>query len=222
MCVDGNICRVATESDGDAASLQIGLGWIECVPAISNIGLEPGVQIHRFKPLEVAHDHTSRYRQRSTTGYAQMGHVSTDAITQLVQFGGTDDLLSTSGRVSYRVANIIDNRVALIVTGSPSRCYGSRHFSESVRFAISAWIQEREGFIGQLLYLDERRPGSRVGNVSGFDINGCAHGERPGWCNQSLAQVAIHICEFDRRNAGRQDVLFSARSTAAIHSVDVT
>ena len=84
-------------------------------------------------------------------------------------------MLSTTRRVPYRVTDIINDGSALIVARCPARHEGRGHIIETIRFTIPAWMQERQGFIGQILNFDKGRPRGSVGYVSGFHDNGCSN-----------------------------------------------
>ena len=60
----GQGIRKAVRDDHAPAARRC-LGGVEGIPGVAQIGLEPGVQIHRFQIMQPAHDHARRNVERA-------------------------------------------------------------------------------------------------------------------------------------------------------------
>ena len=70
---------VAAVGDGDPVAAGCGLGGVEREPATADVGLEPGVLVHRVEPVQVADDHARRDVEAAAQRDAEVGEVAAHA-----------------------------------------------------------------------------------------------------------------------------------------------
>lgn len=75
---EGNIGRIPAIGNRYTVASWLSLSGIKCVPSTSDKGLKPGMEIHRFKLVEIANDHPSWNAQAAAQCNAQMNKITAD------------------------------------------------------------------------------------------------------------------------------------------------
>lgn len=81
---DRYISSVPAIGNGHSAAMTVVLGGIKGVPASTHIGLKPGVQIHRRKPVKIAHHQARGDADTATQGDAKVRHITAYTFTACI------------------------------------------------------------------------------------------------------------------------------------------
>lgn len=73
-----NISCVPAIGNRNTVASWLSLRGIKCIPSTSHKGFEPGMEIHRFKLVQITNDHPSRNTQTSAESNAQVDKVTAD------------------------------------------------------------------------------------------------------------------------------------------------
>src|SRR6056297_4279003 len=79
LIVDGNIGGIAAVSDRHVAWPQFVLCCVEGIPTACNVGLEPGVHIHRLESVQVADHQPCGDAKASTQSDSQVRKIAANA-----------------------------------------------------------------------------------------------------------------------------------------------
>ena len=77
---EGDVGGVAAVGDDDAVALGDGLHGVEGIPAVADVGFEPGVEVHGLEFMEETDDHAGGDIERAAEGDAEVGVVAADAL----------------------------------------------------------------------------------------------------------------------------------------------
>lgn len=193
-----DVGRIATVGHDDPAAARGGLRGVEGVPAAVQVGLEPGMQVHRLQPMQVSHHHAGGNAQAPAQGDADMGVVAADAGTG---FHGAE---CVGGGIAHAVAvfdmraDPFHDRADLAAAGVGGLHDGLRQVERAIARAVAARQQVLQGVIGQARGRHRRDPRGDGDVALGLDFKFGADAHAPARHDEALTEVAEHVDELGR------------------------
>lgn len=115
LAEDGDVRRIVPIGDRHAPAQRHALRCIERIPAAIDIGFEPGMQIYRLQPMQIAHYHARWNAQAAAQGDAEMGEIAADAFAPLIDFNGRHVIVLEDGIGVQRAMDPVADAGDLIV-----------------------------------------------------------------------------------------------------------
>ena len=148
LVVYRNIGGITPVGHGKPPPAKNTFGRVERVPTVTNVRLEPGMQIHWLQAVKKPHYQTCGNANATAQCDTKMGKITTHSFALRIHLDSGQREYTGSGSLAYRAPDPVADSVYLIVTELHPIDDISRKIPKPVRFTIATGEQIQQDRIG--------------------------------------------------------------------------